>query len=321
MKKLLLLILIIFIFSVATVWAQNAGSLAEDLEKTAQAGDAESQRLLGYMYWLGNEVPQDDVKAFEWLLQAAGNGDVTAQKAVSGFYYIGTGITQDFAKAFEWMERAAQTGDAEAQLMVAQYYYEGRGVERNVEKTVEWLEKSAVQGNDKALQVLSDINAQAAEVIKAQSGKMTPTNEAEALYQAALAHFQGNGVPQDLVKAFELAHQAVEQGSADACVLIGNIYTDGRVVTRNFNKALEYYLKAAENNHVQAQYFLSIMYYDGRGTAVDFVEAYKWALIAWDNVPGSEVIKQQLQIIRNRMTASAASKGQFLAEKWLKENK
>ncbi|MGD9536044.1 MAG: tetratricopeptide repeat protein [Alphaproteobacteria bacterium] len=45
----------------------------------AEAGDADSQRLLGSMYHWGDGVPQDDEKAAFWWSKAAANGDQTAQ--------------------------------------------------------------------------------------------------------------------------------------------------------------------------------------------------------------------------------------------------
>lgn len=318
MKKLIFIAIIIML-GYGAAFGQNDSFFATELEALANEGDVEAQRNLGYMYWLGNEVAQDEKKAFEWLLKAAENGDVTAQKAVSGFYHMGSGVEQDYTKAFEWMERAAQKGDAEAQLNLAQYYYEGRGVARDVDRTVEWLEKSASQGNAAAVNALNNIQSRAGEAVKLQTKRMTPTPESEMLYQTAMAHFNGSGTPQNLPKAFELASQAAAQGSVDACVLLGNMYMDGRVVTRNYKKALEWYLRAAENNHVQAQYLVGVMYYDGKGAKKDNVEALKWGLIALGNLPGNEAIGQLVATAGRNMTPAAANKAKFLADKWLED--
>lgn len=320
MKKPLL-VLIMLLLSCNIAFSQNNGAFVAELEELALAGDVEAQRNLGYLYWLGNEVEQNDAKAFAFMLQAAENGDVTAQKALAGFYHLGTGVPRDFAQAFAWMEKAALAGEVEAQVNLAQYYYEGRGVNRNVEKAVEWLQKAAAKGSAAAVNALNNITAQADGAnVKLQNERlMTPTPESETLYKAALAHFNGAGTAQNLPKAFDLAHLAAAQGSTDACVLLGNMYMDGKVVTRNYKKALEWYLRAAENNNVQGQYLAGIMYYDGKGAKKDNVEALKWGLIALYNLPGNEAVGRLITTANQNMTPAAAGRAKILADKWLKD--
>lgn len=51
--------------------------------KAAQAGNAEAQRRLGLMFWVGKGVPQDMDKAKAWLTLAAGQGDAQAVKRLA----------------------------------------------------------------------------------------------------------------------------------------------------------------------------------------------------------------------------------------------
>jgi TPR repeat protein len=70
----------------------------ESTMASAEAGDADSQRLLGSMYHWGEGVPQDEEKAKLWWGKAAANGDTLAQsyldaprnnKAVPGELHAG----------------------------------------------------------------------------------------------------------------------------------------------------------------------------------------------------------------------------------------
>lgn len=323
MKKIILILIMLLLCS-GVALAESTEDFTAEIIKKAKAGDAESQRLLGYMYWLGTEdVDQDDDDAFDWLEQAAEQGDVIAQKAVADFYLLGTGVYRDLEQSFIWMQRAAEQGDAEAQTRLAEYYYAGRGVTQDIPKTVEWLRKAMAQDYEPARTALFNLKTAVAgrgyDHLFGGVADPIPSAESAALYDEAVAYFSGRGVEKNPYRAFELASQSAAQGYVDAYVLVGQMYLDGQGPTRNYKRALEWFTKAANRNHVQAQYYLSVMYYDGKGAAVDFVEAYKWALIAWENAPGSDVVLQQMQIIRNRMSKSAASKAQFLADQWAKE--
>ena len=71
---------------------------ADSVAASAEAGDADSQRLLGSMYHWGEGMPQDDEMAKLWWGKAAANGDQAAQsyldaprnnKAVPGELHAG----------------------------------------------------------------------------------------------------------------------------------------------------------------------------------------------------------------------------------------
>lgn len=49
------------------------------------------------------------------LEQKANQGNVEAQFVLAGIYFKGNGIPQDYIKAFEWYQKAADQGHAQAQ--------------------------------------------------------------------------------------------------------------------------------------------------------------------------------------------------------------
>lgn len=275
------------------------------------------------MYWLGTDVEQDNAAAFKWMQMAAEQGDVTAQKALADFYYVGAVTGRDLDAAFSWMEQAAQQGDAEAETRLAEFYYAGHGTAQDIPKAVEWLNKAVAQEHEEALAAKANLKRALAgrgyDHLFRDVNEPEPTAESVALYEEALAYYKGAGVERNPGRAFELAGQSATQGYVEAYVLVGQIYLDGQAPTRNYKKALEWFTKAADRNHAQAQYYLSVMYYEGKGASVDFIQAYKWALIAAANVPDSDLVQHQIKVSKNRMTPSAVSKAQFLAEQWRRE--
>ena len=78
----------------------------------AEAGYADAQYSLGYMYSTGEGVPQDYAEAAVWYRRAAEQGDTSAQVNLGYMYDMGQGVAQDYAEAAVWYRRAAEQGDA-----------------------------------------------------------------------------------------------------------------------------------------------------------------------------------------------------------------
>ena len=67
------------------------------LQKKAEAGDAEAQVTLGWMYYAGEdyagkEVPKDFVESAKWYRRAAEQGNAEAQSALGELYFRGIGV-------------------------------------------------------------------------------------------------------------------------------------------------------------------------------------------------------------------------------------
>ena len=152
----------------------------------AEAGDANAQHKLGFMYKNGQGVEQDFKKALKWWQKAADQGDVLAEtyaqmllkehpklkqnpkergedakttkaKAEAGdayaqyelgkWYAICRGVKQDFKKALKWYKKAADQGNPRAQSNLGVMYKNGQGVELDFKKALKWWQKAADQGN------------------------------------------------------------------------------------------------------------------------------------------------------------------------------
>ena len=67
--------------------------------------------------------------------------------------------------------------------------------------------------------------------------------------------------------------KAAEQGDADAQLLLGAMYEDGKGVAQDDKQAVAWYRKAAEQGNVDAQQILVSMYSLGKGVPQDYKQA------------------------------------------------
>src|ERR1700685_31171 len=80
----------------------------KELQGSAEQGDINAQRELGYRYSSGIGVPQNYTEAAKWYRQAADRGDPGAQVWLGLAYAYGQGVPQDDAKSVEWYYKSAK---------------------------------------------------------------------------------------------------------------------------------------------------------------------------------------------------------------------
>ncbi len=87
--------------------------LLEDINsiiKAAEAGDADAQHKLGFMYEEGRGLPYDEEKATEWYLKAAKQGHPEAQKDLGYRYFNGEGTPINYEESLKWFKAAYENG-------------------------------------------------------------------------------------------------------------------------------------------------------------------------------------------------------------------
>ena len=82
----------------------------EQFTQLALKDNAEAQYNLAFMYFGGEGVPQDDVKAAFWFEQAAKSGHAAAQDTLAYMYLHGRGLDADRVRAYAWYSVAADNG-------------------------------------------------------------------------------------------------------------------------------------------------------------------------------------------------------------------
>jgi TPR repeat protein len=77
------------------------------LRVRAEAGDADAQNNLGFMYDFGEGVPQNYAEAARWFRLAADQGHADAQGMLGVLYNTGRGVPQDNVQAHMWYNLVA----------------------------------------------------------------------------------------------------------------------------------------------------------------------------------------------------------------------
>lgn len=162
--------------------AEDTNNLFQETLKKAEAGEADAQFKLGFMYVNGEGVPQDDKEAVKWFTKAAEQGHAWAQFNLGLMYDKGRGVPQDDKEAAKWHTKAAKQGYADAQFILGGMYAFGQGVPQDYKEAVKWFTKAAEQGVASAQHYL---------------GKM---------------YWNGYGVPEDYVQAYKWLNLAAAQG-------------------------------------------------------------------------------------------------------------
>lgn len=154
-------------------------STIPEIEKAAEAGDAEAQFKLGALYANGKGVKQDSKAAAQWLRKSAKQGMAPAQTLLGWCYAGGNGVSQNPGEAIEWYSKAAEQGDTDAMSSLADLYLEGQpGIERNIKQALNWYEKAANLGHPKAQYQLGKLLSE---------GKLVQQNDEAAFQWLTLA--------------------------------------------------------------------------------------------------------------------------------------
>ena len=116
------------------VESEEAVETEKTIQERAEAGDAEAQCELSKMYYEGEEVPKDDVKAVKWMRKAAGQGYAIAQAYLGGMYLYGPIVPKDVTVALKWYHKAAEQGERFALFQLGNLYFSGEDEEREIPK-------------------------------------------------------------------------------------------------------------------------------------------------------------------------------------------
>jgi len=113
----------------------------------AEAGDTEAQNTLGYVY-----SKSDAQKSLDWYRKSAEQGNADSQRVLGNSYRLGVGeiIRKDPVEAVRWYRKAADSGDIRAMWELGGCYCDGIGVEKDRKECGKWLRKAARGGHDKS---------------------------------------------------------------------------------------------------------------------------------------------------------------------------
>jgi TPR repeat protein len=110
--------------------------------------------------------------------------------------------------------------------------------------------------------------------------KHVDNGNADAQVMLGDKYRDGKGLEKSLERAFELYQLASAQGLARAQLRLGYSYVHGRGVEINYKTAAQWYRRAAEQGYPLAQSNLGYMYDNGKGVAQSHDDAVKWYRLA-----------------------------------------
>ncbi len=125
-------------------------------EEAAKLGSHDAAVNLAIIY-LGNDSDKKDYEKIIGLLNSAEPDNNIAKYLLGYCYFKGFHVEQDNAKAFQLIKTAADGNYDEAQYMLADFYVHGIGAPKNYTKAVDYLQKATEQGNAAAATELADI--------------------------------------------------------------------------------------------------------------------------------------------------------------------
>ena len=184
------------------------------LQHAEEKGGTRSQFHLGWMYEMGQGVPQDYKEAFKWYLRSAIQGNFNGQLYLGKMYETGQGVPQDYKEAARLFRVSAEQEHDKAQFKMGNIFEEGIVVSQNFSEAVKWYALSAEQDFTQAKVKLYELAKknipQALEILRYDSdigvakaqgrlgeiysqGLILPANYLEAHMWYSLAVLRGNG--------------------------------------------------------------------------------------------------------------------------------
>jgi TPR repeat protein len=266
------------------------------LKKSSDKGWPDAFEQLAIMYPDGlddeenftenEEGDDEEVRSFEYYLEAAQNGNATAQYQVALSYLL----KGEIDKVFDWMSKAAEQNHGGAMHALGLMYVSGEGVPADTKIGGAWLFKAADSGVADALLDVADLlsnplnDAKRNEDSFKRLDALAFNGNASAQYEKAIMLLEGgSGIEKNDREAARLLREAAKKGHAEAPFVLGSIYQNGVGVKKSFATAVGWYRKAAKRGHAEAQYRVGTMYLGGFGTPVNFTKSYTWMRKAANN--------------------------------------
>ena len=234
---------------------ESTARLAE-LQKRAEAGEAEGQYLLGAIYFDGGlpGVQKNDALAMQWASRAATQDHAKGQVLMALIYLNGRGVPQDRAEAAKWFRKAADQGLPRAQYLLALLLKDGKSDPPDDLPQASHLLLSA-----------------------ANNGYKEAQNELGVMYE------QGVGTKQSYTEAIRWYQQAAAQGEPFSLTNLGRLAESGFGMPKDHAAAARWYEMALKLDVARAKGLLARLLVEGWGTSQDVpraIDLYRQAGLA-----------------------------------------
>ena len=247
------------------------------IEYDSQAKGYAMEALAG-LYFNGQGVQQDYVKAVELYTQAADNYSVEAMHDLGEIYRFGKGTEKNIDKAIYWHSNAAANDDVDS--MLANIYFRGEGVEIDYEKAKYWSLEGAKLGNDVSMLNLADCYCEGEggdqDYVAAMAWykKAADIGNMSAMYRVGRMYLLGEGGEENPNLAIEWFEKALDAGYKYALISLGESY----YVLEEYDKALRLFREAVLEQETQkdGEFWMGRIYLEGNGVEKDINQAMEW---------------------------------------------
>mgnify|MGYP004637656551 FL=1 len=236
------------------------------------------------MYWFADYYEETDSKKFiDYLTRAAEAGFSEAQCDLGKEYYYGNNVSENENKAFNLFKKSAENGNSDGQFWTGICYYEGYGVRKNIDEAIKWLTKSAEQEDTEAMGILGNCFVEKKNFKKAIEWYKTGAekyNDGYCQNSLGLRYYNGEGVKQSYSDAFFYFKRAAENGDSSGENNLGYCYMNGYGTSKNLESARYWLEKAVEDGFESAQESLDELdsYYDDYDSSNKTAESLRyWA--------------------------------------------
>lgn len=109
----------------------------------AEAGDAQAQNNIGFLYRRGRGVHPDFKEAAKWYRRAAEQGFTEAMTNLGKMYDEGWGVEQDFVESYKWFYIAYMNGveDVPGHLEILKDFMTAEQIEEAKQRAAAWEPK------------------------------------------------------------------------------------------------------------------------------------------------------------------------------------
>lgn len=125
-------------------------------EMAAEKNYASAERALGWMYYKGEGIEKNEVKAAEMFVRAYEHGaeDAGVLYMVGQCYIYAIYVEEDIFRGIQIIKDAANMGSdgnsCAAQCLLGKFYYEGKYISRDLEEAEKWLTMAENNGSEEA---------------------------------------------------------------------------------------------------------------------------------------------------------------------------
>lgn len=255
MRLIIICILTITIFLPNFSYAQNIDQLKKEAKFT---NDPETWFLLGLAYEKGDIEKKNLKKAAQYFEKAAQQGH-----AKSAFHLAEIKKNKgETVEAIKLYDVASKGGFGKADFILGEFYEKGQFVSKDINKAIyhyliAWDQK--IDGAEEKLSALDLKNYNNKKDNLLYHKYLGNDGNPESEYNLGIAYKNGDNVPKDLNKSFELFKNAALKGHAPSQFELGMIYKNGSIGHKDSQKAISYFLKAANQGDRNAINILSTM--------------------------------------------------------------